>query len=220
MSSPPGTEMFHFPGFRFRRLCVQRRMARLLPPGYPIRTPPDQSRLRLPGAFRSLLRPSSPYGAKASVVCPYTLDRRNGSLRASVHTLQFFYPKLCLCQRTIPFRPGAPSAPEWMEHEIGFVIGRAVRGLPACRLVGVTGIGPVTSSLSGTRSNQLSYTPSVFVKSFPRCLVSSSLRRNNDETNARCNHATKHGGGSRTRTRDIQLAKLALYQLSYAPSFR
>ena len=34
--------------------------------------------------------------------------------------------------------------------------------LPTIRrsgLVGVTGIGPVTSSLSGTRSNQLSYTP-------------------------------------------------------------
>ena len=31
-------------------------------------------------------------------------------------------------------------------------------------MVGVTGVGPVTSSLSGTRSNQLSYTP----VSFPR----------------------------------------------------
>ena len=28
-------------------------------------------------------------------------------------------------------------------------------------VVGVTGIGPVTSSLSGTRSNQLSYTPGI-----------------------------------------------------------
>ena len=45
----------------------------------------------------------------------------------------------------------------------------------------------MTSSLSGTRSNQLSYTPG--------CV----------------------GGGNGTRTRDIQLAKLALYQLSYAP---
>ncbi len=33
----------------------------------------------------------------------------------------------------------------------------AAKGRPA--LVGVTGIEPVTSSLSGTRSNQLSYTP-------------------------------------------------------------
>lgn len=55
------------------------------------------------------------------------------------------------------------------------------------RLVGVPGIGPGTSSLSGTRSNQLSYTPIL------------------------------GGGGSRDRTGDIQLAKLALYRLSYAP---
>ena len=60
-------------------------------------------------------------------------------------------------------------------------------------MVGVTGIGPVTSSLSGTRSNQLSYTPSNITLE------------------------VKYGGGSRTRTGDIQLAKLALYQLSYAP---
>ena len=45
----------------------------------------------------------------------------------------------------------------------------------------------MTSSLSGTRSNQLSYTPG--------CV----------------------GGGNGIRTRDFQLAKLALYQLSYAP---
>ncbi len=55
-------------------------------------------------------------------------------------------------------------------------------------MVGVAGIGPATSSLSGTRSNQLSYTP-----------------------------GCDDGGGNGIRTRDFQLAKLALYQLSYAP---
>ncbi len=34
-----------------------------------------------------------------------------------------------------------------------------IRSTMRARLVGVTGIEPVTSSLSGTRSNQLSYTP-------------------------------------------------------------
>ena len=61
-------------------------------------------------------------------------------------------------------------------------------------LVGLTGVEPVTSSLSGTRSNQLSYKPNVI------------------------------GGGSRIRTGDMLLAKQPLYQLSYtpvgAPSFR
>ena len=55
-------------------------------------------------------------------------------------------------------------------------------------MVGVPGLEPGTSSLSGTRSNQLSYTPAV-----------------------------ESGGATGTRTLDIQLAKLALYQLSYSP---
>ena len=33
------------------------------------------------------------------------------------------------------------------------------RCCPCLEMVGVTGVEPVTSSLSGTRSNQLSYTP-------------------------------------------------------------
>ena len=52
-------------------------------------------------------------------------------------------------------------------------------------MVGVPGIEPGTSSLSGTRSNQLSYTPK--------------------------------SGGNRVRTGGPELAKLVLYQLSYAP---
>ncbi len=54
-------------------------------------------------------------------------------------------------------------------------------------LVGLTGVEPVTSSLSGTRSNQLSYKP-FWV-----------------------------GGGSRIRTGGMLLAKQPLYQLSYTP---
>ena len=55
--------------------------------------------------------------------------------------------------------------------------------------MGLTRIELVTSSLSGTRSNQLSYKPRGV------------------------------GGGSRIRTGDILLAKQALYQLSYGPYF-
>ena len=54
-------------------------------------------------------------------------------------------------------------------------------------VVGLTGVEPVTSSLSGTRSNQLSYKPRGV------------------------------GGGSRIRTGDILRARQALYQLSHAP---
>jgi hypothetical protein len=55
-------------------------------------------------------------------------------------------------------------------------------------MVGVTGVEPVTSSLSGMRSNQLSYTP-----------------------------AFKNGGGKRDRTDDLLNANQALSQLSYTP---
>lgn len=64
--------------------------------------------------------------------------------------------------------------------------------------MGVPGVEPGTSSLSGTRSNQLSYTPS------PPHPPPTPFG----------------GGGSRVRTGGIQLAKLALYQLSYAPGGR
>ena len=60
--------------------------------------------------------------------------------------------------------------------------------------MGVPGIEPGTSSLSGTRSNQLSYTPPK-----QEMLVTA-------------------GGGNRVRTGGPELAKLVLYQLSYAPS--
>ena len=57
-------------------------------------------------------------------------------------------------------------------------------------MVGVTGIEPVTSSLSGMRSNRLSYTP-----------------------------AFENGGGKRDRTDDLLNANQALSQLSYTPNW-
>ena len=57
-------------------------------------------------------------------------------------------------------------------------------------VVGRTGLEPVTPALSRRCSNQLSYMPF-----WPRV-----------------------GGGKETRTPDIKLAKLALYQLSYTPA--
>ena len=44
ISSPPGTEMFHFPGFATPSLCVQQGVDRtLLRPGFPIRKSSGQS---------------------------------------------------------------------------------------------------------------------------------------------------------------------------------
>ena len=61
ISSPPGTEMFHFPGYRFAYLSIQYAMIpydqdRVSPFGLPRIIACSQ----LPVAFRSLPRPSSP----------------------------------------------------------------------------------------------------------------------------------------------------------------
>ena len=72
LSLPPGTKMFQFPGLPSPHLCVQCGMtgyysSRVSPFGY-LRI---NACLRLPEAFRSLPRPSSTLGAKASTVRSY-----------------------------------------------------------------------------------------------------------------------------------------------------
>ena len=85
MSFPPGTEMFQFPGFASRTLCihVHDTCSRLTP--LVIAHGRDQTdrwvspfgNLRVKGcshltaAYRSVPRPSSPVYAKASTNCPY-----------------------------------------------------------------------------------------------------------------------------------------------------
>ena len=70
MSFPPGTEMFQFPGFASRHLWIQ---CRIPLAGWvaPFGHPRINDRSHLPAAFRSVPRPSSPLGAKASTECPY-----------------------------------------------------------------------------------------------------------------------------------------------------
>ena len=68
MSFPPATEIFQFAGFAsapylFR--CGWPR-GRVAPFGYPR----INAYSRLPAAFRSVSRPSSPLGTKASTRCP------------------------------------------------------------------------------------------------------------------------------------------------------
>ena len=115
------------------------------------------------------------------------LTKRN-SRSFSVYVV--LYPDLQLSKNI--FRPEAESEPAKPVRLKSF----QDQSICSAGLVGVPGIGPGTSSLSGMRSNQLSYTP----KSRPAGPTPS-----------------RDGGGNRTRTGDIVLAKHALYQLSYAP---
>ena len=69
MSFPPGTEMFQFPGFASHAY------------GFSVGSPCGgvspfgnlriKACSRLPVAYRSVLRPSSPLSAKASTKCPF-----------------------------------------------------------------------------------------------------------------------------------------------------
>jgi hypothetical protein len=82
------------------------------------------------------------------------------------------------------------SAGRGMWGKIGVTLQPEVRSAvpqPA-KMVGLTGVEPVTPRLSSVCSNQLSYRP-----------------------------ALKSGGGMGIRTPDILLAKQVLYQLSYTP---
>ena len=77
LSFPPATEMFHFAGSRARRAIW---FTRGRHPGgcrvAPFGNPRIEDRMRLPGAYRSLPRPSSPATAKASAMRPYSLDAK------------------------------------------------------------------------------------------------------------------------------------------------
>ena len=75
MSFPPGTEMFQFPGFASRSYVFR--------PGSPYGgvSPFGNSRINdrshLPATYRSVPRPSSPSGAKASTERPFLTPSHN-----------------------------------------------------------------------------------------------------------------------------------------------
>ena len=70
-SFPAGTEMFHFPALALTTLYIQVAVSRHYPGRVlPFGNPRINSCLHLPGAYRSLPRPSSPSYAKASTKCP------------------------------------------------------------------------------------------------------------------------------------------------------
>src|SRR6266545_5177796 len=99
--------------------------------------------------------------------------------------------------------------------------------------MGLTGLEPVTMRLSSACSNQLSYRPRfaatrlnfrisiadfriVFLARFVR----NYLNRQSTIANRKLPRRHSGHGGKGIRTPDFQLAKLALYQLSYAPAPR
>ena len=78
LSFPPVTEMFHFTGYRvlFPILVQEKTMAYYRHQVTPFGNLRIKACLRLPEAYRSLSRPSSPVSTKAFTVCPLKLDSR------------------------------------------------------------------------------------------------------------------------------------------------
>src|SRR3978361_1045045 len=96
MSFPPGTEMFQFPGFASYAyvFSIRSPCGGVAPFGYPW----IKACSRLPMAFRSVPRPSSPPGAKASTECPFVARYLSASKEApfKLTTTQTRTNKFCL----------------------------------------------------------------------------------------------------------------------------
>jgi hypothetical protein len=95
----------------------------------------------LPGAYRSRPRPSSALGAKASTVCPYSLDQKE-----HVYVAMEF----SRCARTRARRTETASAPVHSRH---------LRGLS--KLNSVTLCSPPESGLHATRSTLVPGEPGI-----------------------------------------------------------
>ncbi len=95
MSFPPGTEMFQFPGFASISYVFRYRSSfeGVAPFGYPR----IKACSRLPMAFRSVPRPSSPPDAKASTECSYRALSRKVRIQQSAFSRQRRRPQPTHC---------------------------------------------------------------------------------------------------------------------------
>lgn len=220
LSFPPLTEMFHFSGFCVSYPMYSGMYDQVLPrSGYPIRIPPDHRLLAASRGFSQL--------AASFFACWHQGIHRtplfSSSYRKSLYLLQYHkvlsrlavlsYFLVCMFYIVVVVVLQLPtlleincfSAIVSCHADVNF---RLV-SYNQFSLVGLTGLEPVTPRLSSACSNQLSYRPGLIRVSthicYNACLFPGSC-------------CSKTGGGTGTRTPDIQLAKLALYQLSYTPS--
>ena len=139
-------------------------LCRVSPFGYPR----IKAHLRLPVAFRSLSRPSSALSAKAFPLRPLQLDQLLSGYLSISRIIRVISVLLAICS-TI-FR----SYPNNFQKNLKLIyiikIGITFYFLYCCfcfrycsvfkvQMVGLRGLEPPTSRLSGVRSNHLSYKP-------------------------------------------------------------
>ena len=141
--------------------------------------------LRLPVAFRSLLRPSSALGAKASTVCPYYLDFVLHSPSAELMQPTLFFHVASSMQLSRYIREKKISVGGDKEDRTPDLLlaRQALSQLsyaPTNKLVGLDGLEPSTSRLSGVRSNQLSYRPACALIFFGSLKTEQRVRYSRD----------------------------------------
>ena len=197
-SLPPATEMFHFAESRAARPSWfgrgrPPRGGRVAPFGHPR----IRGRMRLPGDFRSLPRPSSPAAAKASAARPYSLGAKIGAPAGLAWNSQRAPPGAPACflterRRRAESPPRATSFFSFLGEMSLPPAGRMPRG--GRSLLG----GRPRESPPNGRSRA----------SFPVPCQRSRAGRHGRQVN---------GGADGTRTHDNLLAKQELYQLSYDP---
>ena len=127
---------------------------------------------QLPDAFRRLSRPSSPLTAKASTVCAYSLDHITPSCleryayQRTVRLNHFDKDdlrhlasastrcKTCVSNARLTLLPDFQrTCPDFNVEAFNVCVRRTFR------VVGLGGLEPPASPLSGVRSNHLSYRP-------------------------------------------------------------
>ena len=154
---------------------------------------------QLPDTFRRLPRPSSPLTAKASTVCALSLDHITPRRLSGCPYVQRVARGYCMSQATVRLLASTTHLGSFKSQDTCHIPN--FQGTPSrlqrqtvskvcahlSRVVGLGGLEPPASPLSGVRSNHLSYRPG------------------------------KSGGADRDRTDDPLLAKQVLSQLSYSP---
>ena len=127
---------------------------------------------QLPDTFRRLSRPSSPLTAKASTVCAYSLDHitpscleviripANGTTITLIKMAYAISPqprhvcKTCISNARLTLLPDFQrTCPDFNVEAFNVCVRRTFR------VVGLGGLEPPASPLSGVRSNHLSYRP-------------------------------------------------------------
>src|SRR2546421_545703 len=153
ISFPPVTEMFQFTGFA--PYTYEFSVRYLLRGGFP-HSEIAGSKLvcQLADAYRRLPRPSSPSTAKASAICAYSHDL--ASSRVVRGWAGGWWSQPGSNRRPPGCKPGALPAELWpLVHGPKSPAGKKRGSCPprTTSLVGLGGVAPPTSPLSGVRSN-------------------------------------------------------------------